>query len=73
MGRKRKENTNLSERELNILKLIKEILTNEEIAAKLHISVHTVKAHINAIYTKLNARNRLEAVLTGIKQGYLNL
>ncbi len=70
---KRKENTTLSERELNILKLIKEILTNEEIATRLHISIHTVKVHINGIYRKLNARNRLEAVLTGIKKGYLTL
>lgn len=70
---KRKENTTLSERELNILKLIKEILTNEEIANRLHISIHTVKVHINGIYRKLNARNRLEAVLTGIKKGYLTL
>ena len=43
---------NLTERELNVLSYLVKGLTNEEIAKILHISVHTVKAHLEAIYEK---------------------
>ncbi len=52
----------LSEREKQILgELIKGQL-NKEVAATFSISIETVKKHVRSIYTKLNVRNRAEAV-----------
>lgn len=53
----------LSERELDVLRLMSEGLTNPEIATRLYISMSTVKTHLIHIYGKLNVRNRAEAVL----------
>ncbi len=50
----------LTNREFEILKLICEGLSNEEIAKKLFISKNTVKTHLRNIYEKLNVKNRLE-------------
>jgi LuxR family maltose regulon positive regulatory protein len=52
----------LSERELEVLDLIAEGLTNPEIAARLYLSPHTVKVHTRNIYGKIGAHNRVEAV-----------
>jgi NarL family two-component system response regulator LiaR len=52
----------LSERELEILKLVAEGLTNTEIAHRLWIAESTVRFHLGNIFSKLNARNRMEAV-----------
>jgi len=54
------EEYKLTEREYDILKLICEGLSNEEIAKKLFISKNTVKTHIRNIYDKLNVKNRRE-------------
>ena len=50
----------LSNTELNILKLVSEGKTNQEIADSLFISVHTVKKHISNIFKKLNIKSRVE-------------
>jgi two-component system response regulator DesR len=52
----------LSPRELEVLRLLVSGATNPEIAARLHLSPHTVKEHTSALYRKLGARNRAEAV-----------
>ncbi len=52
----------LSDRELEVLHLIAEGLTNPEIASRLYLSIHTVKAHTRNIYGKLGVHNRTEAV-----------
>lgn len=52
----------LSERELEVLRLIVAGLTNREIAEELVVSLGTVKTHINHIYQKLEVRNRTQAV-----------
>jgi len=50
----------LSNTELNILKSVSEGKTNQEIADRLFISVHTVKKHISNIFKKLNLKSRTE-------------
>jgi DNA-binding NarL/FixJ family response regulator len=52
----------LSERELEVLKLLASGRTNSEIARDLFISVGTVKSHAGNIYRKLDAKNRAEAL-----------
>jgi len=52
----------LSERELEVLQLIAEGLTNPEIASRLFLSPHTVKTHARNIYGKLGVHNRTQAV-----------
>ncbi len=52
----------LTQRELEVLKYIAAGLQNREIADELVVSLNTVKTHINNIYSKLNASNRVQAV-----------
>jgi LuxR family maltose regulon positive regulatory protein len=52
----------LSERELEVLRLIADGLSNREIAQRLFVSVGTVKAHVNHVYGKLLVRSRTQAV-----------
>ncbi|MBI9045956.1 MAG: hypothetical protein JEZ06_15800 [Anaerolineaceae bacterium] len=52
----------LSQRELEVLYLIAEGLTNKEIASRLFLSLNTVKVHSRNIYAKLDAHHRAEAV-----------
>ena len=51
-----------SKRELEILRLIGEGCTNQEIAERLVITLHTVKKHSSNIYSKLGVRSRTQAV-----------
>ena len=55
----------LSERELEVLKLIANGLSNPEIARKLFLATSTVKRHINNIYAKLDVHSRTQAVAKG--------
>ncbi|MCJ7701824.1 MAG: response regulator transcription factor, partial [Anaerolineales bacterium] len=61
----------LSERELEVLQLIAEGLTNQEIASRLYISLNTVKAHTRTIYSKLGVNNRTQAVARARSLGIL--
>jgi LuxR family maltose regulon positive regulatory protein len=61
----------LSERELEVLQLIAEGLSNQEIATRLFLSLHTIKTHTRNIYSKLNAHNRTEAVARARAVGIL--
>ena len=53
----------LSERELEVLRLLTEGRDNAEIARALVVAVSTIKSHVNHIFSKLGVGNRLEAVL----------
>jgi LuxR family maltose regulon positive regulatory protein len=52
----------LSQRELEVLRLVAAGLTNREIAERLFIAVSTVKSHTNHIYGKLAVKNRTQAI-----------
>jgi len=55
----------LTQRELELLKLIEEGCTNQDIADRLVISIPTVKRHISNIYSKLGAKSRTQAISLG--------
>ncbi len=61
----------LTEREHEVLELIAAGSTNREIAQRLFLSPHTVKEHTSALYRKLQARNRAEAVQRAQRIGLL--
>lgn len=52
----------LTPRECEILELIAEGLTNQQIASRLYVTVHTVKNHVHNLLTKLGVNSRFEAV-----------
>ncbi len=64
---------NLSERELEVLRLVAEGCSNQDIADRLYVGVSTVKKHINHIYDKLEVKNRTQAVAIARKQQLLTL
>jgi len=53
----------LSEREVEILRLIAAGMSNQEITEKLIIAMSTLKTHINHIYAKLDVRSRTQAIV----------
>ena len=55
----------LSEREIEVIRLLEEGFSNQEMAARLHISLNTVKAHLKSIYGKLGVNNRVQAIAKG--------
>ena len=57
--------TPLTEREMEVLQLICEGLTNKEIAEKIFLSVNTIKTHIQSLYVKLDVTNRTQAAIKG--------
>ena len=59
----------LSEREIEVLKLIANGKENAEIAAELHISPKTVKNHISNILMKLQIENRIQAAVYAVRSG----
>jgi LuxR family maltose regulon positive regulatory protein len=61
----------LSERELEVLRLITAGLSNQEIAQELIIAVGTVKAHTSAIYRKLDVRGRAQAIVRSRELGII--
>jgi DNA-binding NarL/FixJ family response regulator len=63
----------LTAREVEVLNMLAEGLSNKAIAARLGISEHTVKFHLGAIFGKLGAASRVEAVTMGIRQGLVML
>ena len=62
----------LSDRELEILALVAEGATSNEIAIRLNLSVKTIAYHVDAIFAKLDARSRTHAVALALRQGILS-
>ena len=59
----------LSDREVEVLRLVARGAGNVEIGRELHISPHTVKAHISAILAKLGVANRIQAAVLAVRAG----
>ena len=60
----------LTDRERQVLGLVAEGLSNDEIAARLFLSPLTSKTHVSRIMTKLNARDRAQLVVSPTKPGW---
>ena len=63
----------LTPRELQVLALLAEGLSNRGIAARLHISDQTVKFHVASIMGKLGTGNRVETVRLAVRRGLISL
>lgn len=63
----------LTPREMDVLQLLAQGVTNRAIGQALHISEYTVKFHVNAIMSKLAAQSRTEAVVTATRAGLISL
>jgi DNA-binding CsgD family transcriptional regulator/N-acetylneuraminic acid mutarotase len=66
-------NTELSDREIEILQLLANGLSNKEIAAKLFLSVNTIKVHLRNVFAKIDVQSRTEATLYAIQHGHITV
>ncbi|WP_414517110.1 response regulator [Nostoc sp. PCC 9305] len=69
----RMSNPELSERELDVLRLMAQGMSNLEISSTLSIGESTVKSHVNRILSKLGVSDRTQAVIIAVKRGIVNL
>ena len=71
--RDRKSLDLLTEREMDVLKLVTKGLSNKDIAEGLCLSVRTVQGHLANIFNKLRVSSRTEAVVHALKEGWVTL
>ena len=71
--KKRGRSETLTQRELDILKLVTKGLSNKEIADELSLSARTVQRHLESIFIKLQVGSRTEAVVRALKEGWITL
>lgn len=64
---------NLSDREMDVIKLAAKGLSNKEIADELLLSKRTVEGHLRSIFNRLGVGSRTEAVLYGLRKGWFGL
>lgn len=63
------DNALMTEREMQVLRLVVEGMTNREIGYELGISQKTVEKHLESVYSKLEVSSRVEAAVLAVKQG----
>ena len=71
LNEERLRNLGITKRELEILELIAQGLSNREIAEKLFVSENTVKTHSSRLFDKLSAKRRTQAVQIGKEMGLI--
>jgi NarL family two-component system response regulator LiaR len=68
---RKREDLSITRRELEVLELIAQGMSNREIAGKLFVSENTVKTHSSRVFDKLGAKRRTQAVQLGKELGLL--
>ena len=63
----------LSQREMDVLRLVTKGLSNKDIAGELCLSIRTVQGHLGSIFNKLQVSSRTEAVVRALKEGWVTL
>jgi ATP/maltotriose-dependent transcriptional regulator MalT len=63
----------LTDRELDVLRLLSQGLSNRQIATSLALSQNTIKLHVASIFAKLSVATRTEAVATAVRSGVITL
>jgi len=63
----------LSEREMEILRMVATGVTNRQVAYRLDISVNTVKVHLRNVFVKLGAESRTEATMIAVQEGWVSV
>ena len=63
----------LTEREMEGLRLAAKGMSNREIATELVISVRTVQSHLNSVFNKIGVGSRTEAVIHALRKGWITL
>ena len=71
-GRKPAELTGITDREREVLRLVGQGMSNAEIAATLYITAGTAKTHVARLLTKLDARDRVQLVITAYETGLVS-
>ena len=72
-GQRQEPPETLSQREMEVLHLATQGLSNQDIADKLSLSLRTVQAHLGHIFNKLRVSSRTEAVVRALKEGWITL
>ncbi len=73
LGSAEVEPDQLSDREMEVLKLAAQGMTNMEIARELDLSVRTIQGHLSNIFSKMQVGSRTEAVIQGLQRGWFTL
>ena len=72
-GPPQKYEDKLSVREMEVLRHAARGMSNKDIAAELFLSVRTIKAHLSSIFNKLEVASRTEAIVKGVREGWLTI